>query len=78
MARIKAVDCKGIPNERTSEHILRVVAERDVDTSALLIGSEIYCSITYVAAWLPDILDESSTGTRPRECLVCVILLKLT
>ena len=32
---------------------------------------------TYVAAWLPDILVESSTWTRPREFLVCPKLLKL-
>ena len=30
----------------------------------------------YVSAWIPDIQVESSTGTRPRECLVCPTLLE--
>ena len=33
-------------------------------------------STTYVAAWMPDIKVETSTGTRPRECLVCPTLLE--
>ena len=32
----------------------------------------------YVVAWLPDIQVYSSTGTRPRECLVSPTLLKRT
>ena len=31
---------------------------------------------TYLLAWLIDIQVESSTGTRPRELLVCPMLLE--
>ena len=47
MPRITGVDFKEISEERTSEYSCGVVVERDVDTSAAFIGSEILCNNRY-------------------------------
>ena len=47
----------------TSKHVLGLYTFTNVSKHVFKIHM---CVTTYGAAWLPDILVESSTGTRPR------------